>query len=178
MNTKGFFGYGRCPHCEAFLKEKDLVKNVCWSCDTLLDTKKSTSEDILKFIQNGRCPYCSALIKEKDIENNICWSCYKVLDTEKAKLANILSSIESTFDIKNELYNKKTMIYNLKKVDINNFYEFFLSKYRKVSIQTFVNKDMNLHQKYIFLKKYDDKRSKIYDSIKKDLEKLVKRDKK
>jgi len=131
---KGFFGYGRCPHCEAFLKEKDLVKNVCWSCDTLLDT-------------------------------------------EKAKLDNILSSIESTFDIKNESYDKRHMINYLKKVDINKFYEFFLSKYRKVSIQTFINKDMGLQQKYILLKEYDDKRSKIYDSIKKDLEKLVKRDK-
>jgi len=23
---KGFFGYGRCPHCDAFLKQKDFRK--------------------------------------------------------------------------------------------------------------------------------------------------------
>tara|TARA_B100000929_G_C15245310_1_gene331310 strand:- start:93 stop:194 length:102 start_codon:yes stop_codon:yes gene_type:complete len=23
MNNKGFFGYGRCPHSDAFLKEKE-----------------------------------------------------------------------------------------------------------------------------------------------------------
>ena len=38
---KGFFGYGRCPNCDAFLKEKDLEKNICWNCNkSLKDSKK------------------------------------------------------------------------------------------------------------------------------------------
>ena len=37
---KGFFGYGRCPHCDAFLKQKDLEKSICWSCDEKLEKKK------------------------------------------------------------------------------------------------------------------------------------------
>lgn len=38
---KGFFGYGRCPNCDAFLKKNDLVKNACWSCDALLKDKQN-----------------------------------------------------------------------------------------------------------------------------------------
>ena len=51
MNKKGFFGYGHCPHCDAFLKEKDLEKNTCWSCNQSLDKEKSKdSYDIEKIL--------------------------------------------------------------------------------------------------------------------------------
>ena len=41
MKNKGFFGYGHCPNCNAFLKEKDLEKNTCWSCNKTLEKKQS-----------------------------------------------------------------------------------------------------------------------------------------
>jgi|TARA_Y100000310_G_C20643648_1_gene795349 hypothetical protein len=42
---EGFFGYGRCPECEAFLKEKDLEKNICWNCEGIINKKDEISEN-------------------------------------------------------------------------------------------------------------------------------------
>ena len=36
---KGFYGKGRCPKCDSFLKQKDLDKGICWNCGVLLQKK-------------------------------------------------------------------------------------------------------------------------------------------
>ncbi len=33
---KGFYGKGRCPNCDFFLKQKDLDKGICSGCGVLL----------------------------------------------------------------------------------------------------------------------------------------------
>ena len=79
---KGFFGYGRCPHCDAFLKEKDLEKNICWSCEKALEekqkNKKIFSDNILKGLRSGEllypdwfqlpCESCSLWLPWKECE--------------------------------------------------------------------------------------------------------------
>jgi len=64
MNKKGFFGYGRCPHCEAFLKEKDIENNTCWSCKQKLEkNKKSGLHDFIEGM--------NLIIVKKDFKNGI-----------------------------------------------------------------------------------------------------------
>ena len=33
--------YGRCPHCNYLLSYHHIKKNICWSCDRVLDIEKS-----------------------------------------------------------------------------------------------------------------------------------------
>ena len=91
MNKKGFFGYGLCPHCDAFLKEKDLEINTCWSCKKSLEekpkNKKMFAADILKGIKSGEllypdwiefpCASCSLWIpwRELDLDTGRCKEC-------------------------------------------------------------------------------------------------------
>jgi len=67
---KGFFGYGRCPNCDAFLKEKDLEKNTCWSCKGEINQKENDNSNdnqskhySIKLILNN-------IISSIDINNN------------------------------------------------------------------------------------------------------------
>jgi hypothetical protein len=74
---KGFFGYGRCPHCDSFLKEKDLEKNICWNCnkslkDSIKMEKTQNDKDLLnKKTKTVEQDFYEKYIEPKDSEKHL-----------------------------------------------------------------------------------------------------------
>ena len=107
---KGFFGYGRCPHCDSFLKEKDLEKNICWNCNKALKDSIKKKKKIEESSNNNQNKIINYLNNLPSVSSGEQYSNFQEAKQELNKLYTHYSSIISSNYELNESIN--TLIYD------------------------------------------------------------------
>ena len=171
MNKKGFFGYGRCPHCDAFLKEKDLENNTCWNCEKALEEKQKDKKieessndnkiiinDYLNNLQLSSPKVTYSNFHEAQQELNNLYKRYSSIIVSNGELNDYINSLISNSDF--SLFNQLNEV-EIYAFGVRTFYEGI-----STSIRDYFNLAANIFSICISLKSdYHQAYNRLGDSL-------------